>query len=154
MEAYDELDTFDDVDAALSTLKTMDQSAFNSVIFSNGTRKMVEASIKGSPSLKPHQALLTQCIVIDEIPAEQRKYKPARVTYQYLIDTLKSDKNKTWLVTSNAFDVDGAGRFGIRVCWVNRQENEWIDGIGQKPELICKSVEECLEKIKQASQIQ
>jgi 2-haloacid dehalogenase len=151
MKAYDALDTFDDVDAALTALHTSSNSEFNSVIFSNGTKKMVAASVDGSPSLTKQKELFSNYIVIDEIPSEQRKYKPAPVTYQYLLDTLKSEKKNTWLITSNAFDVDGAQRFGIRVCWVNRQGNEWIDGLGDEPELICSNVGEGFDKIKQAA---
>jgi len=151
MKAYDALDIFDDVDSALTSLNSAKQSDVNCVIFSNGTKKMVAASVEGSPSLTKQKGLFSNYIVVDEIPHERRKYKPAPVTYQYLLDTLNSDKKSTWLITSNAFDVDGAQRFGIRVCWVNRQGSEWIDGLGDRPELMCTNVAEGLDKIKQAA---
>jgi 2-haloacid dehalogenase len=152
MKAYDSLDTFPDVDSALLALGQLDKSQVNAVVFSNGTRQMVEASVQGSPSLQTQSSLFSKHIVIDEIPQETRKYKPSPITYQYLVDTLKADKDDIWLVTSNPFDVDGARRFGLGVCWVNRQGSDWIDGIGSAPNFICKSVEECLSKILDSSE--
>jgi 2-haloacid dehalogenase len=147
MQGYDSLKTFADVDSALKALGQLDTAKVNAVIFSNGTRQMVEASVQGSPELKATSNLFSQLIVIDEIPPKIRKYKPSPVTYQYLIDELQARKDDTWLITSNAFDVDGAKRFGLKVCWVNRQGSKWIDGIGVAPDFICKSVEECLTRI-------
>jgi 2-haloacid dehalogenase len=153
MKAYDSLDTFSDVDSALTVLAQLQSSLVNSVIFSNGTRQMVEASVQGSPSLKVQSSLFNQYVVIDEIPDEKRKYKPSPCTYQYLVKNLNAEKDTVWVVTSNPFDVDGAKRFGLGVCWVNRQGGEWIDGIGMDPDFICKSVEEGLSKILSAGGI-
>jgi 2-haloacid dehalogenase len=153
MKAYDSLDTFPDVDSALTALSQLDSSRVNSVIFSNGTRQMVEASVLGSPSLRVQSSLFSQYVVIDEIPQVKRRYKPSPVTYEYLTDKLEAEKKAVWLVTSNPFDVDGAKRFGLGVCWVNRQGGEWIDGVGMAPDFVCKSVEECLSKILNASEL-
>jgi 2-haloacid dehalogenase len=151
MQAYDSLDTFPDVESALKSFSQLDKAKVNAVIFSNGTRQMVNASMQGSPSIHAQSSLFSQHVVVDDIPPEIRKYKPSPVAYQYLIDELKAGKDEVWLVTSNPFDVDGAKRFGLGVCWVNRQGSDWIDGIGLAPNFICKSVEECLSKILSAS---
>jgi 2-haloacid dehalogenase len=147
MKAYDSLDTFPDVDRALEKVTEAGKDRINPLIFSNGTRSMVEASLTGSPSLKTQVNLFSDIVVIDEIPSDRRKYKPSPVAYQYLIDQLKVDRTSVWLVTSNPFDVDGAKRFGIRVCWVDRQGFGWIDGIGVAPDFVCNGVDQVVENI-------
>jgi 2-haloacid dehalogenase len=146
MKAYDILDTFPDVEPALKTIENAGDK-INPVIFSNGTRNMVQTSLQKSPSLGTKQNLFTSLILIDEIPKEKRRYKPAMETYQFLVDSLKASRESTWLVTANTFDVAGAKRFGIRVCWVDRLGMGWIDGIGAEPDFVCKGVDDVVDKI-------
>lgn len=147
MKAYDSLDTFPDVDRALKTITEMGTNKINPLIFSNGTRQMVEASLTGSPSLRTQVNMFSDIVVIDEIPSDKRRYKPSPIAYEYLVNQLKVDSGSVWLVTSNPFDVDGAKRFGIRVCWVDRQGFGWIDGIGVAPDFVCNGVDQVVENI-------
>jgi len=151
MKAYNSLETFPDVDNAIKTIAGNEK--IHPLIFSNGTRSMVQASLIGSPSLKTQENLFSDIVVIDEIPAEKRKYKPSPVVYQYLVDQLNATKDTIWLVTSNPFDADGAKRFGIRVCWVDRQGLEWIDGIGVHPDFVCTGVDEAMATILAAADL-
>lgn len=147
MKAYDSLNVFGDVVSALESVSALSKDKINSVIFSNGTRKMIEASIQGSPSLSTMRSLFSKTVLIDEIPSSVRKYKPSPVTYQYLVDELDANPQDVWLVTSNPFDVDGGKRFGLRVCWVDRQGLGWIDGLGADPDFVCSSLGEVVATI-------
>jgi 2-haloacid dehalogenase len=149
MKAYDFLDTFPDVKPAFKTIEDANDK-INPVIFSNGTRDMVQTSLTKSPSLGAKENLFTKLVLIDEIPSEKRRYKPAMETYQFLVDSLESSLEYTWLVTANSFDVDGAKRFGLRVCWIDRRGTGWIDALGWEPDVICQGVDEAIGVIIEA----
>jgi 2-haloacid dehalogenase len=151
MLAYEALDAFPDVETALQTVAKLDPDLINAIIFSNGTSKMVQASVRGSPILLERLSVFSQNIAVDDMPEAVRKYKPAPDTYEYLVERVGGRKGEAVLVTSNPFDVDGAKRFGLRVCWLNRLGTEWIDGIGIPPDWVCKSLGECLERILEVS---
>jgi 2-haloacid dehalogenase len=147
MKTYDSLDVFPDVEPAFKSLEAAPSDKVSTLIFSNGTGPMVQASISGSPTLSPKSTFFSTLVLVDDMPPTTRKYKPAPVVYEYLVSELGTQKDKVWLVTSNPFDVDGAMRYGIRVCWVDRMGGGWIDGLGREPDEICGGVDEVVGRI-------
>ena len=153
MHAYNSLSTFRDVSCGLRLLKST--PSLKSVVFSNGTSTMISSSINNSPSLSPHASVFQDLISVDEIGC----YKPSPRTYHHLITRLelgqtKTDIERTWLVSSNPFDVIGAANLGMKTVWVNRSGGKgWIDCLGDlasgglKPTMIVKGVDEAVEKI-------
>jgi 2-haloacid dehalogenase len=160
MKQYDALDTFSDVDSALQKLVVplTESNKVKPVIFSNGTHSMAAESIAGSDLLNKTKLFdrKQDLVLIDEISTEKRKYKPDPITYSWLCDNLGPfgvEKENIWLITANPFDVDGAKRYGLKVCWVNRAGGEWIDGIGEPADYMCKDVGECICKILQVEKV-
>ena len=46
------------------------------------------------------------------------------------------------LISSNPFDVCGAGRMGMRSLWIDRTEGGWIDRLGDGPTWTAKGFAE------------
>jgi 2-haloacid dehalogenase len=153
MKAYDSLATFDDVQPALAMLKQyVDSGDIEAVIFSNGTRDMVHVSLSESPSFAPSYALFNDVVLIDEMPEETRKYKPAPETYQYLKEKVQQEAKSVWLVSSNPFDIVGCKDSGLKAAWVDRGGVGWVDDLGSlleqgAPDIAAKGVDIALREI-------
>ena len=154
MHAYDSLSTFQDVPGGLRLLAST--PSLKPVVFSNGTLNMVSSSVNKSPSLSLYASVFQDLISVDEIGC----YKPSPQAYRHLITRLnleqtKTDIARTWLVSSNPFDVIGAANLSMKTVWVNRPGGKgWVDclgdleGGGLKPTIIAKGVDEAVEKIR------
>lgn len=77
MRAYDNLTAFEDVVPALQRLKQM--SDVELVVFSNGTKQMVERSVTGSKELAQCSDIFTQLISVHDVMS----YKPTPEAYRY-----------------------------------------------------------------------
>ncbi|HEY3586441.1 MAG TPA: haloacid dehalogenase type II, partial [Myxococcaceae bacterium] len=92
------------------------------VAFSNG----VGATLRG---LLTHARLmppLSDVVSVDEV----RTYKPSPAVYQHLVARGGETADRTWLVSSNAWDVLGAKSAGLRAAWVRRSPRVHWDGGG------------------------
>lgn len=148
MLAYDSLSTFPDVAPAISAIKK--QSNFHPVVFSNGTHKMVSASVNNSPDLGPYADVFKDIVVVEEV----KRFKPDPDVYVHLAQKVgkdEKDMGDMWLISGNPFDVVGARLVGMKACWVDRAGNGWQDSIieGEKgrPTAIVKSLEEVIDVV-------
>lgn len=150
MGAYDGLDTFDEVGGALETLQN--ELDIESVVFSNGTQRMVSKSVQSSPSLAKYKDVFKDLITVEEV----KKFKPHPEVYSHLARKVGKDPNsqmgEMWLISGNPFDVVGAKAVGMRACWVDRGEQGWCDAMIEgnlgKPDVIAKGLGEVVEKVK------
>ncbi|WP_043287495.1 haloacid dehalogenase type II [Paraburkholderia oxyphila] len=109
LEAYFELDAYPD---AAETLQALREHGFLTAILSNGSQGMLQAALKASNLTD----LLDVCISVDEI----RIYKPDPRAYQLACDRLSVSPQEICFVSSNAWDLGGAGTFGFETIRVNR----------------------------------
>lgn len=155
MAAYDTLSTFPDVGPALETLQN--KKDIYAVVFSNGTHKMVSASVHQSPDLKPYSSVFKDIVVVEEI----RKFKPAPEVYEHLARKVGKDpKNEQdmasmWLVSGNPFDVVGARAAGMKAAWIDRAGNGWQDAMVAgdlgKPTVIVKNLGEVIDAVSKSA---
>lgn len=146
MQAYDNLSTFPDVGPALQGLRSTPD--ITSVVFSNGTHKMVSSSVNKSEELSPYADIFTDIVVVEEV----KKFKPAPEVYRHLAEKLgkNADSEKEmaemWLVSGNPFDVVGARAVGMQAIWVDRVGNGWQDelihGANGRPTHIVRGLED------------
>ncbi|KAK4956126.1 hypothetical protein LTR28_005936 [Elasticomyces elasticus] len=150
MKAYDSLSTFPEVGPALVELAKHEN--ITAVVFSNGTRKMVENSVNHSPDLAPHAKVFQHVVVVEKV----RKFKPAPEVYYHLAETVGKGKDRKemgqiWLVSGNPFDVVGARAVGMQACWVDRAGNGWQDSVVEgdlgKPTAIVKGLDEVVDVV-------
>ena len=151
MRAYDNLSTFPDVAPALKALA--EETGFVAVVFSNGTKAMVNNSVQSSPDLGPHAAAFKDVVTVEEVKC----FKPDPRVYYHLAEKMGKGKSKQamgemWLVSGNPFDVVGARAVGMRAAWVDRGGAGWVDGLvgGEigRPTAVVKGLGEVVEVVR------
>ena len=108
LDAYLTLDPFPEVRAVLPRL-----AARPCAILSNGSPRMLAAAVAHG-GIGGH---LRAVISVDEV----RIFKPSPLVYALGAARLGLPREVIGFVSSNGWDVAGAGAFGFRTVWVNRQ---------------------------------
>ena len=122
MNLYRALDAFDDTALALAKLKR------NGAIlhaFSNGVADDIAALLKHTGIEK----VISSVISADTV----KTFKPDPRVYSHFMDMTKTDSKSTWLVSSNPFDLIGAGACGWNTVWVKRDKHAVFDPWEQEP---------------------
>ncbi len=121
MGQYAKLSAFPECQATLSQIK---KAGIATAVLSNGNQTML------SEALQANQlgSLLDKVISVDEV----RQFKVSPASYGLLTSHFGCAPNEILFVSSNAWDVIGAGWFGLTTFWVNRQ-NLPFEEIGPKP---------------------
>ena len=119
MDAYTTLATFPDVKPGLQQLKAM---GLRLAVLSNGEPKMLESAV--------HHAgigdLLDAVISVDEV----KVFKPSPRVYEVAATHLKTPKSRIGFVSSNNWDVNGAGSAGLTTFWIQRAAAEPPEELG------------------------
>jgi 2-haloacid dehalogenase len=110
MDAYLTLDAFPDVVPVLTALKAR---GCTTAIFTNGTRRMVDAAIEGAGL----GDLIDRVVTVEAV----RAYKPKPDVYAAAQAAIGAKHpGEVGFVSSNRWDVAGAAAFGFAAIWVNR----------------------------------
>ena len=112
---------FEDVPKLLSQLKKRD---IKTAILSNGTPEMLQSGVDKTNL----NNLLDEIISVDSL----KTFKPNPLVYQLACDRFALDKSEILFLSSNRWDVAGAGAFGLRAVWVN-QYNQEPEVLGPPP---------------------
>jgi 2-haloacid dehalogenase len=110
--AFDSLKPRPGVVSAFGALR---QAGWSLSVFSNGTPRMLAELLKQA-GLSP---FVDQVVSVDGA----RSYKPAPAVYGHLLTTLGLGAANTFLVSCNAFDVQGALSAGLRAVWITGQSS-------------------------------
>ncbi|MEH6470576.1 MAG: haloacid dehalogenase type II [Halopseudomonas sp.] len=136
MAGYEQLTPFADVIPALERLQ---HSGCSAVAFSNGTADHV-TRILGNAGVLP---LLQQVISVETL----QTFKPDPKLYHHLSSRLGTTPSRTWLISSNPFDVIGAKHAGIMAAWIRRQQTAQFDPWGIEPDLVVGDLNELVDKL-------
>lgn len=128
MEGYDELTPFP---GAVDTLETLSEAGHEVAVLSNGNSAMLE-TLAENTGLDDY---LDAVVSADEVET----YKPAPQVYENAADRLDTDIEDCWLVSSNSWDVAGAGSAGMKTVWVNRVRDPF-ERIGPEPDVVVSSL--------------
>lgn len=110
LELYWHLDSFPEVAGMLDRLR---QGGVRTAILSNGSPDMLSAAVAAA-------GLGTRLDAV--ISAEEAGiFKPDARVYQLAPDRLGVGVQEICFLSSNGWDVAGAGHFGFRVVWINRR---------------------------------
>ncbi|MDR5644413.1 haloacid dehalogenase type II [Burkholderia cenocepacia] len=109
LDAYHELSAYPD---AVGTLGALKAAGFTTAILSNGNNEMLRGALRAGNLTEA----LDQCISVDEI----KIYKPDPRVYQFACDRLDVRPSEVCFVSSNAWDIGGAGAFGFNTVRINR----------------------------------
>jgi 2-haloacid dehalogenase len=119
MDAYMTLAAFPDVKAGLQQLKSM---GLRLAVLSNGEPKMLQAATRSAGIAD----LLDAIISVDEI----KVFKPNPRVYELASTHLAAPAGSVGFVSSNNWDVNGAGSAGLTTFWIQRAAAEPPEELG------------------------
>jgi 2-haloacid dehalogenase len=109
LDAYLALDAYPDARTVLHDLKSRGDKTG---ILSNGSPAMLEKAIQAAGIAD----LLDASLSVDRL----RMYKPRPEVYALVTQAFACKPADVVFVSSNRWDIMGAGAFGFRTAWVNR----------------------------------
>ena len=121
LNLYKNLSTFKEVPNILKQLK---ERKYKLAILSNGTPDLLEVLVK-SNNLENY---FNDIFSIEKVGV----YKPDSKVYEMPIRHYSLKKKEILFLSSNTWDVSGAGNFGFNAIWVNRNKN-FFDNLDYKP---------------------
>jgi 2-haloacid dehalogenase len=136
LEQYRNLPAYEDALAGIEALQNQDHALY---AFSNGVEASVRQLLKAAGIL----SLLAGVVSVDDV----RTFKPDPRVYEYLVNRAQRDKQQTWLVSSNSFDVLGAQAAGLRTVWVRRSSEALFDPWGVEPDRVIGTLSELTEAL-------
>jgi 2-haloacid dehalogenase len=119
MTAYLTLAPFPDTKPGLQALKDL---GIGLAILSNGSPMMLAAAVEGAGI----GDLLDAVVSVDEVQV----FKPSPRVYGLIEQHLHLSPRETGFVSSNSWDVHGAGAAGLRTFWIQRAEAEPSEELG------------------------
>ena len=119
MDAYLHLTTFPDVRPGLQALKDLGLSV---AILSNGEPRMLHAAVT---SAGLHD-VIDEIVSVDDV----RVFKPAPQVYHSIGRKLQLPSSDIGFVSSNSWDIHGAGAAGLRTFWIQRRVTEPEEALG------------------------
>ena len=129
MLEYDVLPAFPDVKEGLNIIKELKCRMF---AFSNGKAENVQRLLHNAGL----QHYFDGIVSVDDI----KSYKPNPAVYAYFMRKTVSIASKSWLISSNPFDVIGAISNGMRSVWIRRTPDATFDPWEIEPTAIVESI--------------
>ena len=133
LNLYKILSPFKEVPEVLRTLK---EKNYKLAILSNGTPILLNELVKSNNLEKIFDDLFS----IEQVGI----YKPNSKVYDIPIKKYQVQKNEVVFLSSNTWDVSGAGNYGYNSIWVNRNKNIF-DKLDYLPKNIIKDLNQLLE---------
>tara|TARA_Y100001970_G_scaffold259197_1_gene339887 strand:+ start:2377 stop:3039 length:663 start_codon:yes stop_codon:yes gene_type:complete len=135
LELYKKLSIFPEVNEVLKQLR---KKNIKLAILSNGTPNTLNQLIINNKLQNMFDDIFSVEIV--------KIYKPSSKAYSIPFKKYKIDKKEILFLSSNTWDVSGAGNFGFNAIWVNRNDITF-DLLDFKPNLQIKNLNELLDII-------
>jgi 2-haloacid dehalogenase len=135
MQAYLKLKPHSEVGDALRAL-----SSYRLAILSNGSPGLLIPLIKNAGL----ETTFEHVISVDELAM----FKPDPRVYELACKKLGVEKSAIAFISSNFWDVSGAGHFGFRAFWINRT-NAYPDPLGYRPAAVLSKLTELPAKLKE-----
>lgn len=133
MSAYLTLSPFPEVPNALRALRGRPLA-----ILSNGSPRMLESAVRSSGL----GAAFDHVLSVDAVGV----YKPSPLVYDLAVRAFGLPASEILFVSSNAWDVAGAGAYGFMTCWCNRT-NMPADELDVTPDYEVDRLDAILERI-------
>ena len=121
LDLYRVLSTFPEVKEILNTLK---KKKFRLSILSNGTPNLLNELVKSNNL----DGFFDEIFSIEQVGI----YKPDFRVYEMPIKKYQIKKNEVAFLSSNTWDISGAGNYGYNSVWVNRN-NSIFDNLDYHP---------------------
>ena len=132
MPIYRQPNCFDDVKPALQALQA---KGIQTAILSNGTPTMLQAGIAKTGLTD----IINPVISADDV----KVFKPSPKVYAYAVEQMQLDPASFLFVSSNPWDVAGAGQYGLQTVWLNR-DNKVAEVLPPAPKYVIHSMMDLL----------
>ena len=136
LSLYKKLSTFPEV---MDVLKKLKNEKVKLAILSNGTYELLEELI-----VRNHlENIFDDIFSIEDV----KVFKPNSKVYNLPIKRYNFEKDEIFFLSSNTWDVSGAGNFGFNAIWVNRNHSIF-DNLDFKPKIEIKNLLELIDIVK------
>ena len=136
LSLYKKLSTFPEV---MDVLKKLKNEKVKLAILSNGTYDLLEELV-----VKNHlENIFDDIFSIEDV----KVFKPNSKVYNLPIKRYNFEKEEIFFLSSNTWDVSGAGNFGFNAIWVNRNHSIF-DNLDFKPKIEIKNLSELIDIVK------
>lgn len=105
-----------------SCLKELKKNGDEIIAFSNGKQNDLISLFEHANIIQ----YFNQIISVDEV----KTFKPSPAVYELLAHKSSSEKENTWLVSANSFDIIGASAIGLKTIWLKRDPKAVFDPFG------------------------
>ena len=119
-------------------LRTLAEKKFKLAILSNGTPSLLNELVK-SNSLNN---IFDDLFSVEQVGV----YKPDSKVYDIPINKYLIQRDEVVFLSANTWDVSGAGNYGYKAIWINRNNNIF-DNLDYKPNFEIKDLYGLLDKI-------
>ena len=134
LNLYKVLSPFKEVPDVLKTLK----KKFKLAILSNGTPSLLNELVNSNNL----NNIFNDLFSIEQVGV----YKPDSKVYDIPINKYQIQRDEVVFLSANTWDVSGAGNYGYKAIWVNRN-NSIFDNLDYKPNFEIKDLNGLLSKI-------
>jgi len=133
LSLYKKLSIFPEV---MDVLKKLKNEKVKLAILSNGTYDLLEELV-----VKNHlENIFDDIFSIEDV----KVFKPNSKVYNLPIKRYNFEKEEIFFLSSNTWDVSGAGNFGFNAIWVNRNHSIF-DNLDFKPKIEIKNLLELID---------
>lgn len=139
IKRYENLPVFKDVVPAMEQLAAVEDVQLYAL--TNGTREAVHKIFEDNAI----DHYFSDIISADDV----RKYKPDPEVYRYFMSKTGVDQQNYWHVSGNSFDLIGAAAAGAHSLWLKRNNRQFFDPWGNKPDHCISSLSELVDLVKQ-----
>ena len=129
MDEYKVLPCFPEVKAALNKFKSQGHQVY---AFSNGSYKAIEGLLSNAGVAD----IMDGMISVEKV----QMFKPNPKVYQHFIESTHSQKENSWLISGNPFDVLGALSYGMKAAWIKRSPHSLFDPWELEPNQIASTL--------------
>jgi len=134
LNLYKVLSPFKEVPEVLKTLK----KKFKLAILSNGTPSLLNELVNSNNL----NGIFNDLFSIEQVGV----YKPDSKVYDIPINKYLIQRDEVVFLSANTWDVSGAGNYGYKAIWINRNNNIF-DNLDYKPNFEIKDLYGLLDKI-------
>ena len=134
LSLYKVLSPFKEVPDVLKTLK----KKFKLAILSNGTPSLLNELVNSNNL----NGIFNDLFSIEQVGV----YKPDSKVYDIPINKYLIQRDEVVFLSANTWDVSGAGNYGYKAIWINRNNNIF-DNLDYKPNFEIKDLYGLLDKI-------
>lgn len=137
MDAYLQLAPFPDVRPGLEALKS---GGLQLAILSNGAPAMLQGAVNGAGLGQ----WLDEIISVNDVGI----FKPSPLVYRLIGQKLKVPADQIGFVSSNSWDINGAGAAGLYTFWIQRSPGEPQEELGFPANQVVTTITELAQLIR------